>query len=119
MSRKATLSEERALRERTLNDLLAPLSRDKREVMEELLEGVKTTQLKVTFQKYLPTILNEGKGSNKGRQLLSETPVTAKRPVSEVTGDRNNRLTESARAEIVEDNVEEIHELRRLAGIEK
>lgn len=121
MERRVKLSEERATRERTLNELLSPLSRDKRAVMGELLESVKTSSLKVAFQKYLPTILNENDrgSSQKGRQLLSETPVTAKRPVSEVTGDRNNRLTESARAEIVEDNVEEIHELRRLAGIEK
>ncbi len=121
MERRVKLSEERATRERTLNELLSPLSKDKRAVMGELLESVKTSSLKVAFQKYLPTILNENDrgSSQKGRQLLSETPVTAKRPVSEVTGDRNNRLTESARAEIVEDNVEEIHELRRLAGIEK
>ena len=121
MERRVKLSEERATRERTLNELLSPLSKDKRAVMGELLESVKTQSLKVAFQKYLPTILNENvRGSSqKGRQLLSETPVAAKRPVSEVTGDRNNRLTESARAEIVEENVEEILELRRLAGIEK
>jgi hypothetical protein len=122
MERRVKLSEERALRERTLNELLSPLSKDKRVVMGELLESVQTQSLKVAFHKYLPTILNENDrgSSQKGRQLLSETPVTAKRPTSsEVTGDRNNRLTESARAENVEDNVEEILELRRLAGIEK
>ncbi len=122
MERRVKLSEERATRERTLNELLTPLNKGQRAVMGELLESVKTSSLKVAFQKYLPTILNENdRGSSpKGRQLLSETPVTAKRPTSsEVTGDRNNRLTESARAEIVEENVEEILELRRLAGIEK
>lgn len=121
MERRVKLSEERATRERTLNELLSPLSKDKRAVMGELLESVKTAALKTAFQKYLPTILNENDrgSSQKGRQLLSETPVTAKRPVSEVTGDRNNRLTESARAETVEENQNEILELRRLAGIEK
>jgi len=122
MQRRVKLSEERAARQRTLNELLSPLSKDKRAVMGELLEHIKTPALKEAFNKYLPTILNENdRGSSpKGRQLLSETPVTAKRPTSsEVTGDRNNRLTESARAEIVEENQNEILELRRLAGIEK
>lgn len=120
MNRKVALAEERALRERTLNELLSPLPREKREVMEELLGSVKTTALNETFHKYLPTILNEGdKGRSKGRQLLSETPVTAKRLERVVTGDRINRLTESVQAESVDTTQAEILELRRLAGIEK
>lgn len=120
MERRIQISEERALRERTLNELLAPLSKDKRVIMGELLESTKTSSLKAAFQKYLPTILVEGKGSStKGRQLLSETPVTEKRPVSEVTGDRNdNRLTEAARTAESQDISAEIVTLRRLAGLE-
>jgi len=119
MERRVKLSEERAARERTLNELLSPLSKDKRAVMGELLESVKTDSLKTAFQKYLPTILTEGErgSATKGRQLLSETPVTTKRSVSEVTGDRNNRLTEAARTEEQHDESAEIVELRRLAGL--
>jgi hypothetical protein len=120
MERRVKISEESALRTRTLNELLSPLPKDKRAVMGELLESVKTPSLKVAFNKYLPTILNENDrgSSSKGRQVLSENPVNAKRPTSsEVTGDRNTRLTEAARAENAVENVEEILELRRLAGI--
>ncbi len=120
MERRVKLSEEQALRARTLNELLSPLPTDKRVVMGQLLEGVKTPSLKVAFNRYLPTILSENDrgSSSKGRQVLSENPVIAKRPTStEVTGDRTTRLTETARAENAVENVEEILELRRLAGI--
>lgn len=117
MERRVKISEERARRERTLNELLSPLSKDKRQVMGELLEGVKTEVLKEAFHRYLPAVLNEtAKGrETQGRRILSET---TKR--KEFTGNRVNRLVESARAEDTQENIpSEIIELRRLAGIEK
>lgn len=119
-ARRAKLAEERATRVKTMNELLAPLSKEKRVVMEELLETVKTGSLKEAFQKYLPTVLSEGKATSQGRRVLSETaPVTEKKTVA-VTGNRNNRLAESARAEegAQSKSEAEIVELRRLAGIE-
>lgn len=121
--RKAKTSDERAARAKTLNELLSPLGGKKREVMEGLLETVRTSNLKEAFQRYLPTVLNEtAKGSSTpGRRVLAETPAPAKRTVA-VTGDRTStRLAESARAEDVQTQAAnaEIIELRRLAGIEK
>src|SRR5690606_3331036 len=117
---KVTISEQRASREKTLNELLAPLGREKRAVMANLLESVKTPALKEAFQKYLPTVTKETAtgSSNQGRRVLSEAPATEKRTVA-VTGDRTNRLSESARAEDVQaqSTQSEIVELRRLAGL--
>jgi hypothetical protein len=117
--RKVALSEERATRVKTLNELLRPLNREKREVMENLLETVKTGVLKEAFQKYLPAVLNETVKDTKGRRVLTEAaPLQEKRTIA-VTGNRPNRLAESARSEESQDQSAEIIALRRLAGIEK
>lgn len=120
-ARRAKLAEERATRVQIKNELLAPLSKEKRNVMEELLETVKTDKLKEAFQKYLPTVLNEGmRNATQGRRVLSETAAEPKKTVA-VTGNRVNPLAESARAEEVAVNEDRlgIAELRRLAGIEE
>ena len=116
---KAKMSEERALRAKTLSNLLRPLSNDKREVMENLLETTKTSHLKEAFHKYLPAVLNETvNGKTKtGRQALSEGKKV--NTSKTVTGNRPNRLAESARAEDVQAQETEILNLRRLAGIGK
>lgn len=117
-ARRAKLAEERAARVQIKNELLSPLSKEKRNVMEELLDTVKTDKLKEAFQKYLPTVLNEGtRTANQGRRTLAEA-AEPKKTVA-VTGNRVNPLAESARAEEVpalSDN--DRAELRRLAGIE-
>ena len=119
-ARRAKLAEERASRVQIKNELLAPLSKEKRNVMEELLDTVKTDKLKEAFQKYLPTVLNEGtRTANQGRRTLSETAAEPKKTVA-VTGNRVTQLAESARAEDVPaKSNNEIAELRRLAGIEE
>jgi hypothetical protein len=119
-ARKAKLAEERAARIQIKNELLSPLSKEKRNVMEELLDTVKTDKLKEAFQKYLPTVLNEGmRSANQGRRTLSETAAEPKKTVA-VTGNRVNPLAESARAEDAPaKSTSEIAELRRLAGIEE
>lgn len=116
---KAKMSESRALRAKTMSKLLHPLSKDKREVMENLLESTKTEYLKEAFQKFLPAVLNETvNGKTKtGRRTLSEgKKVNTSRTV---TGNRPNRLTESARAQEEQAQETEILNLRRLAGIGK
>lgn len=119
-ARKAKLAEERATRVQIKNELLSPLSKEKRNVMESLLDTVKTDKLKEAFDKYLPTVLNEGmRSANQGRRTLSETAAEPKKTVA-VTGNRVNPLAESARAEEVPALSNEARaELRRLAGIEE
>lgn len=118
-ARRAKLAEERATRVQVKNELLSPLSKEKRNVMEELLDTVKTEKLKEAFHKYLPTVLNEGmRNATQGRRALSETVAEPKKTVA-VTGNRVNPLAESARAEEVPALSENDRaELRRLAGIE-
>jgi hypothetical protein len=46
-------------RQKVMSELLAPLSKDKKSVMKELLESVKTVNLQGAYNKYLPSVLNE------------------------------------------------------------
>lgn len=121
-SRKARLAEDNASRTKVMSELLAPLARDKRTVMQELLESVKTPALKDAFHKYLPAVLNEGsrKTAPQSRQTLSEAPVRGKSTVA-ITGDqRNNRLQETVQADTHEDVVsQETATILKLAGIKK
>jgi hypothetical protein len=105
--RKIKISEDKAQRAEILNNLLSPLKRDKKEMMANLLESVKTEQLKNAYNKYLPHVLNEGSNSKSftGRANLNESRSgqPAQRQTSkivEATGNRPNRLSESAQAEI-------------------
>jgi carboxypeptidase C (cathepsin A) len=101
------------------------LTGDKREVMAELLESVKTTQLKEAFHKYLPTVLNETRGNKQKTTTLvnnNKPEVLVEKRTVTVTGNRpNNKLTDAVKeveqTESATDN--EILELRRLAGIQK
>lgn len=120
VARRAKLAEDRANRVKTMNELLAPLSKEKRVVMEELLETVKTESLREAYHKYLPTILSENKATAQGRRMLSETAPEKRNNMVAVTGNRKSVLAESARAsEDAQSDKDEIVRLRRLAGIEK
>jgi hypothetical protein len=92
--------------------------------MEELLETVKTTQLREAFTKYLPAVLNEGskKQAPQSRQrTLTEAPVKELSTVA-ITGDqRTNRLLETVQAEGSDEVAvnNEAATILRLAGIKK
>jgi len=90
-------------RQNTLDDLLAPLNREKQEVMRNLLESVQTSRLKNAFEKYLPAVLEDR--SVKARKVISEQ-------VSAVTGDK----TVPQQPEAQEDRGNVI-DLKRLAGL--
>jgi DNA repair exonuclease SbcCD ATPase subunit len=119
--RRAKLAEDRATRVATITQLVAPLNKDNKQMMLDLLDGVKTAHLKEAFNKYLPGILNEGaRAPTQGRRVLSETTPVTETATKALTGDRANRLAESARAEEVSqsESQDEIVNLRRLAGLE-
>ena len=88
-------------RQSTMDDLLAPLNREKQEVMRNLLESVQTSRLTNAFEKYLPAVLEDR--STKASKVLVES-------VAEVTGDKSVRVVEE------EDNSNVI-DLKRLAGL--
>jgi len=99
----AKMNESRA-RESAMSELLAPLSKDKRQLMTNLLETVQTTKLKASFNKYLPTVLNETvKKPLADNNKLFETQKT------EVTGNKPATADVTSEAEIIN--------LKKLAGI--
>jgi len=97
-------------RQKVMNELLAPLSKDKKAVMKELLESVQTKNLQGAYNKYLPSVLNEAseRKSVSGKIQLNETTLSAK------TGNR---------AKVAQDvDSDESFDLQRtlsLAGIRK
>jgi len=98
----AKINESRE-RESVMSELMSPLSKEKRELMNNLLESVSTSKLKAQFNKYLPTVLNESSTTIKSQQL-NESQKT------EITG--NKAATTQAT-----DSAAEIINLKKLAGI--
>ena len=78
---KLRIAEDKNVREKALTELTANLSKDKRRVMNELLESVQTSDLKKQFNKYLPAVLNESAPAESNRTIVTES-------VTEVTGNR-------------------------------
>jgi hypothetical protein len=54
-SRRQRLAEDQMTRSRIMQELNSPLSKDKRVIMDELLESTPTSKLNEAFQKYLPS----------------------------------------------------------------
>jgi len=89
-------------RERTLNKLVAPLSKDQQEIMTDLLESVQTDRLEKSFNKYLPSVID------------GNTPAKRKAVLSEATEITGNRKEEKMTTKADDSNV---LDLRRLAGL--
>jgi len=87
-------------RKNVMAELLAPLSADKRELMNTLLESVQTKKLAEAFDKYLPTVM-EG----------NQKPVAQKATLIESTEVTGNR---EVKPEVGLDNILDI---RKLAGL--
>lgn len=107
---KLRVAEERFGRKEKLNDLLAPLGKEKREIMSDLLESVKTENLEKQFNKYLPSVL-DGE-TQRVKKTLSESVVK-----KEHTGDKASVVT--AEANDKASDILEIDTLRKLAGLSK
>lgn len=106
--RRQRIAEDQAQRVRVMQDLCSPLSKDKRAIMEELLESTDTAKLKDAFQKYLPSVLNEE--VRREKKQLVEGQQSQK---TVVTGDKTAQAVEAAPVEADET----IQQLRKLAGI--
>ena len=88
-------------RKEIMSELLAPLNKEQRSIMGELMESVKTSKLNESFEKYLPAVI-AGKAPQK-RQALVEA--------KEITGNKTSTITRSSEAE------SNIIDIRRLAGL--
>ena len=106
---KLRIAEDQMNRKETLTDLMAPLGKEKKELMLDLLESVKTSKLEESFNKYLPSVL-DGEAPRM-KTTLSESVV------SEHTGDKAVVIT--ADADDKADDIVEIDMIRKLAGLSK
>jgi len=103
---KLRIAEDRMARKQKLDELLRPLGKEKKEIMSDLLESVKTEKLEETFNKYLPSVL-DGETA-RVKKTLSESVVR------EHTG--NKQATVKAEADDNADVVE-LDQIRKLAGL--
>jgi hypothetical protein len=91
-------SQERA---KVMNELVAPLSKDQREIMTDLLESVQTSRLRSAFDKYLPAVI-DGKSPAKQKAILAEG--------KEITGNRQEtNMTQASDNNVID--------IKRLAGL--
>lgn len=97
-------------RQKVMSELLAPLSKDKKSVMKELLESVQTKNLQGAYNKYLPSVLNEA---------VERKPVATKPQLNEATLSSNtgNRVKVTQDEESVDSS--ELNHILSLAGIRK
>jgi len=97
-------------RQKVMGELLAPLSKDKKAVMKELLESVQTRNLQGQYNKYLPSVLNEA---------AERKPTSARTQLTEATLSANtgNRAKVAQEEESVDSS--ELNHILSLAGIRK
>ena len=110
LSQKSTIveSKDRELRvqkdlmerKSVMGEMLGPLSADKREVMQSLLEGVQTSKLRDAYDKYLPAVIEGEKKKVAPKATLTES--------TEITGDKESK------PQVGLDNILDI---RKLAGL--
>ena len=98
---------EAAERKEILNDLIAPLSRDQKEIMADLLESVQTPKLRSAFDKYLPAVIDGNTPAKKA--TLTEA--------KEVTGNREESHTNVSRQADADHFNRNVVDIKRLAGI--
>lgn len=110
-SRRQRIAEDQMARARVMQDLCAPLSKEKRAVMEELLESTDTTKLKDQFQKFLPSVLNDEVRRDKKTLVegvqSQKTVVTGNKPAAVAVEASESEETDT------------IRQLRKLAGINR
>ena len=106
---KLRVAEDRYARNEKLNSLLAPLGKEKKAVMQDLLESVKTENLDKQFDKYLPSVLD------------GETPRAKKALTESVVKEHTGNKQAPAKAEAIDntESVVEIDTIRKLAGLSK
>lgn len=87
-------------RKQVMAELMSPLNGDKRAVMQELLESVKTDRLHSAFDKYLPAVM-DGAQKKVVKTTLNES--------TQITGNRESKPEVGS--------VDNILDIRKLAGL--
>jgi hypothetical protein len=104
---KIRIAEDAVKRQGIMQELVAPLGKEKREIMEDLLKTTKTESLRESYNKYLPAVLNETAAKPTGKAVISESATSQ---TTAVTGNKASS-EDTAPADIIS--------LRKLAGIGK
>ena len=91
---------EAAERNKVINGLIEPLSKDQRDIMTDLLESVQTSKLDKSFNKYLSAVIDGNAPAKKKAKLVEGT---------EITGNRKTNVSSKADENVVD--------IRRLAGL--
>ena len=89
-------------RETKLNDLMKPLSKEKANVMKQLLESTPTDRLEAAFKKYLTPVME-------GHAPVVAVKTALNEAKTEVTGNRTTTQEQSRN--------NNIYDIRRLAGL--
>jgi len=97
-------------RQKVMGELLAPLSKDKKAVMKELLESVQTKNLQGAYNKYLPSVLNEA---------IERKPAATKPQLNEATLSSNTGNRVKVTQEEASEETSELKHILSLAGIRK
>ena len=114
VERKLAAAKDRMNRDKKLGELLGPLGKQQKAIMEDLLETVKTEKLEENFKKYLPAVLNENTRNTErqGRSKLNESRKSDVR--SAKTG---NRRADAAQQQEDDKALAEIQQLKKMAGL--
>jgi hypothetical protein len=92
-------------RKDVMSELTGPLSKDQREIMNDLLESVQTDKLKNSFDKYITAVI-DGKTPEKKKARLTESES------KEITGNRKTNVSS-----VSVESTNNIVDIRRLAGL--
>ena len=100
-NREIRVTKDLMERKTVMSEMLAPLGADKREVMQSLLESVKTTKLRDAFDKYLPAVIE-------GDKRVVAPKKAALNEGKEITGDKETKPAVG---------LDNILDIRKLAGL--
>jgi hypothetical protein len=100
-NREIRVTKDLMERKTVMSEMLAPLGADKREVMQSLLESVKTTKLRDAFDKYLPAVIE-------GDKRVAAPKKAALNEGKEITGDKETKPAVG---------LDNILDIRKLAGL--
>lgn len=104
---KLRVAQDKMNRKEKLDELMAPLGKEKRDIMSDLLESVKTEKLEGAFNKYLPSVL-DGQKPQRTKKTITES----------VTREHTGNKKAPAKAEANDStDVVELDSLRKLAGL--
>jgi len=104
------ITKELVERKEVLADILSPLNKEKRAIMNKLLESVETRKLRESYGKFLPSVLGVHETGEK-------TTLTESTKKDEASSNEGKRVVDGNRKAIDEEqDSAEIVELRKLVG---